>query len=161
MVRGQPSGEFISVSGIGQDTRGYAAYFNIQTVSIRYPEFLKGYPLEGYRYPEDIQLVAVTLSTRWKKMKLHAYESGSTTDSRPTIDYCQPRLPNEQHSGLTRCTYLVPQESSRMSPQMLRILLLIINILMLQIKLQIAVLEAYLFLIIPLLSAFYYFLTSF
>ena len=97
-MRGQPSGEFISVSGIGQDTRGYAAYFNTQTVSIRYPEFLKGYPLEGYRYPEDIQLVAVTLSTRWKKMKLHAYESGSTTDSRPTTDYRQPRLSNEQHS---------------------------------------------------------------
>ena len=29
---------------------------------------------EGYRYSEDIQLVAVVLSTHRKKMKLHAYE---------------------------------------------------------------------------------------
>ena len=82
-------------------------------------------------------------------------------DLRPTIANPGCLTSNTPGPGLTRCTYLVPQESSRMSPQMLRILLLIINILMLQIKLQIAVLEACLFLIIPLLSAFYYFLTSF
>ncbi len=55
---------------IGDDTRGYAAYFTIQNISIDIPSFLGECLLEGifrFRYPEDIQLAAVVLSTHRKK----------------------------------------------------------------------------------------------
>jgi hypothetical protein len=42
VVRRKSSGRFISVSNLARETRGYVAYFNIQTMSIRYPEVYRG-----------------------------------------------------------------------------------------------------------------------
>jgi hypothetical protein len=51
-----PSGEFISVSGFGGETRGYAAYFSITKMSFRYPEVFREIFSRGnyrFRYPMD------------------------------------------------------------------------------------------------------------
>ena len=50
MQHGQPSDGFISVSGIGR----YGAYFTLQNIFIRYPEFSRGIFSRGifrFRYP--------------------------------------------------------------------------------------------------------------
>ena len=62
-------GSFIVVSGFG----GYAAYFTVTKISIIHPNFFRDISSRGnfrFRYPEDIQLEAVVLGTKRKKIKL-------------------------------------------------------------------------------------------